>query len=144
MLETRRLTGAAPGAGSSGGSEAYSEVLLSHFREPRNTGRLLHPDAVGLAENPASGATLELQVALREGRIREARFQAEGCPATIAAGSVVTELLTGLTPEEAMALERMEVDQALGGLPPTRKHASGLAVDAVRATLADLERRSAG
>jgi nitrogen fixation NifU-like protein len=144
VSEDRGSRAAAPEAETSDGSEAYSEVLLSHFKEPRNSGRLPYPDATGRAENPASGATLELQVALHEGRIQEARFKAEGCAATIAAGSVVTELLSGRTPEDAMTLQRIEVDDALGGLPPTRKHASALAVDAVRATLDDLRRRSAG
>ena len=131
-------------AGPGEGLNAYSEVLLSHFREPRNAGRLLQPDAVGTAENPASGATMELYLALREGRIQEVRFRSEGCAATIAAGSVVTELLAGRTLEAAAGLRRSEVENALGGLPPTRKHAAALAVDAVRAALVDLARRSTG
>ncbi len=124
-----------------GVQDGYSDALLSHFRRPRNAGRLAGPDALGTAENFASGATMEIQLAVSDGRIREARFQAEGCTATIAAGSAVTELLVGKSPQAAAELARSDVERALGGLPPTRKHASALAVDAVRAALKDLAAR---
>ena len=79
-----------------------------------------------------------IHLAVADGRIREAWFQAEGCTATIAAGSALTELLAGRTTNEAAALGRADVETALDGLPPTRKHASALAIDAVRAALRNL------
>lgn len=116
-------------------SDAYSPILRDHFEHPRNVGTLQNPDAVGYAENPASGTTLSLQLALKNGIIDQAVFQAQGCAATIASGSVLTEWVMGKTPDEARKISRTDIEAALGGLPPTRKHAAALAVDAVRATL---------
>lgn len=116
-------------------SDAYSTILRDHFEHPRNVGTLQTPDAVGYAENPASGATLSLHLALKNGVIDRAVFQAQGCAATIASGSVLTEWVMGKPPDEARKISRTDIEAALGGLPPTRKHAADLAVDAVRAAL---------
>lgn len=116
-------------------SDAYSTILRDHFEHPRNVGALQNPDGVGYAENPASGATLSLHLALKNGIIDRAVFQAQGCAATIASGSVLTEWMRGKTPDEARKISRTDIEAALGGLPPTRKHAADLAVDAVRAAL---------
>ena len=124
--------------------DAYSEILLDHFRQPRNTGDLDRPSAVGVAENPVSGATIELQLFVDRDRIENAAFRSQGCAATIAASSVTTELLIGLTLTEAVSLSRHQIEEALGGLPPTRKHASALAEDAVRAALEDYRSRAGG
>ena len=87
---------------------------------------------VGKAENPASGADLEIYLKIVEGdRIERATFRAYGCTATIAAGSVATELLPGRTLSDD-ALTRDELETALGGLPPARKHAYRLVTDAVK------------
>lgn len=116
-------------------SDAYSTILRDHFERPRNVGTLQTPDAVGYAENPASGATLSLHLALKNGVIERAVFQAQGCAATIASGSVLTEWVMGKPPDEARKISRTDIEAALGGLPPTRKHAADLAVDAVRVAL---------
>ena len=116
-------------------SDAYSTILRDHFEHPRNVGTLQTPDAVGYAENPASGTTLSLHLALKNGVIDRAVFQAQGCAATIASGSVLTEWVMGKPPDEARKISRTDIEAALGGLPPTRKHAADLAVDAVRAAL---------
>lgn len=116
-------------------SDAYSTILRDHFEHPRNVGTLQTPDAVGYAENPASGATLSLHLALKNGVIERAVFQAQGCAATIASGSVLTEWVMGKPPDEARKISRTDIEAALGGLPPTRKHAADLAVDAVRVAL---------
>ncbi len=119
-------------------SDGYSTTVRDHFENPRNVGTLDAPDAVGCAENPASGATLTLQLALRDGVVDQAVFQAQGCAATIASGSILTELVQGKTPDQIGALDRGDIETALDGLPPTRKHAADLAVNAARLALADL------
>ena len=116
-------------------ADAYSTILRDHFEHPRNVGTLHAPDAIGFAENPASGATLSLHLAFKDGIIDQAVFQAQGCAATIASGSVLTEWVAGKTPSEAGKIARADIEAALGGLPPTRKHAADLAVDAVRTAL---------
>ncbi len=122
-------------------SDSYSTIVRDHFEHPRNVGTLDAPDAMGFAENPASGATLALHLAIKDGVIDRAVFQAQGCAATIASGSVLTEWVIGKTPVRASKITRSDIESALGGLPPTRKHAADLAVDAVHAALNKLVRQ---
>ena len=119
-------------------ADGYSDIARDHFEHPRNAGAMKCPDAMGTVENPVSGASIVLYLRLADGAIAQVMFQAQGCAATIAAGSITTELLAGKTPEDARALTRVHIETALGGLPPTRKHAADLAIDAVRAALSDL------
>jgi nitrogen fixation NifU-like protein len=118
-------------------SEAYSEIVVDHFRNPRNVGILRDPDGVGKVENPASGACLSLYLSVAHDRVRRAKFQSQGCTATISAGSMLTAMLAGRSLEQAEAISRSEIEQALGGLPPTKRHAAALAEAAVRAAVSD-------
>ena len=72
------------------------------------------------------------------GRIREIRFKAYGCAATIAAASAITELATGMLIEEARNLLLDDVIEALDGLPPGRIHAAVLGLEALQAALSRL------
>ena len=111
--------------------DAYSAIVIDHFEHPRNVGEMDDASVVGRSENPASGASLELYFKLvDEDRVEQVTFKAHGCTATIAAGSVVTELLSGRQLVED-AVTRDELAGALGGLPPARKHAYRLVTDAV-------------
>jgi nitrogen fixation protein NifU and related proteins len=111
----------------------HSEKLLDHFRNPRNAGELEPPAIVVEASNPACGDTIRLSVRVEQGRIAEARFQVRGCTASIAAGSALTEWLTGRPLEGLAGLRAADIEEALGGLAPESRHAAALAVDAVRA-----------
>ncbi len=118
-------------------TELYNDTVLDHYRNPRNTGVLEGADAVGKAENSACGDVLHLYLQIQEGRVRAARFQTFGCAAAIAAGSRLTEMVTGLTLDELRGIRRQDVVDALGGLPPMKIHCSVLAEDAIRAALED-------
>ena len=97
------------------------------------------PDATAIAEqtNPVCGDRLRLSVRLREGRIEAARFLAYGCAPTLACGSVLAEMIEGMTVEEAVRLTRQELIRALGGLPSRKQHAAALAIETLRAALDD-------
>jgi nitrogen fixation NifU-like protein len=114
---------------------AYSATVLDHFQNPRNLGEIDFPDAVAEVENPACGDRARLSLRIADGRIMEARFLAEGCPAAIAAASMTTVLLTGATLHEARALRDVDVAAALDGLPPNKVHCSVLAEDVIREAL---------
>ena len=117
-------------------TETYSSLTLEHFRNPRNVGTLDAPSAFGHAENPASGATLNLYLNLdADGIICRAVFQAQGCTATIAAASVATELLPGRRLANDPVLTRDELASALGQLPPARRHAYRLIEDAIHSAV---------
>jgi nitrogen fixation NifU-like protein len=121
----------------------YSPAVLDHFQHPRNLGDLDAPDAVAEVENPACGDRTRLAIRLDGGRIAEARFRTEGCPAAIAASSMTTELILGKTLDEAAQLRDVDVAHALGGLPRNKLHCSVLAEDVIRAVVEDFQRRSA-
>jgi nitrogen fixation NifU-like protein len=121
----------------------YSDLVRDHFENPRNAGDLADADAVGFQTNPACGDTMRLALRIEGGRVVEARFQSSGCPAAIAAGSVCTVMIRGLTLDEALALDRQDYAAALGGLPSGKLHCSVLAADTVRAAADDYRRRAA-
>ncbi|MFQ5745024.1 MAG: iron-sulfur cluster assembly scaffold protein [Acidobacteriota bacterium] len=120
----------------------YSAILLDHYEQPRNLGDLPEADAVALVHNPVCGDILRLAVQVTAGRIVEARFKAYGCAAAIAAGSMLTEMLTGASLEEAGAIREADLIEALGGLPPMRVHAAVLGREGIRELLVRLRDRS--
>ncbi len=111
----------------------YPEALLDHFRNPRNAGELPPPALVVEVSNPACGDILRLSARLANSAIAEARFKVRGCTASIAAGSALTEWLTGRTLAEVAAFEPGVVDRAVGGLRAESKHAAALCADGVKA-----------
>lgn len=114
----------------------YSDLIMEHFRHPRNVGAIEAPDAEGEDTNPVCGDKLRLTLRVRGGVIEEARFQTEGCVGAIAAGSVATELLRGRTLQAAGVLSRADIEQALGGLPAAKRHAAALVESCLRKALA--------
>ena len=116
-------------------ANVYSAKLLDHFDHPRNVGEITAADAFAQVENPACGDIMQLTLKLTDGRITEARYRTRGCVASIACGSALTEMLIGLTPDEAGAVRRESLVSAVGGLPNESVHASHLAMDALKAAL---------
>lgn len=116
----------------------YNETILDHFRNPRNAGSLADATVSVEARNPVCGDVLHLSARLEDGRIAAARFKTQGCVASIAASSVLTELLKGKSPSEARKITPEEISTALGGLPPATFHAAQLAGDAVKELLEKL------
>jgi nitrogen fixation protein NifU and related proteins len=117
----------------------YSSKVLEHLDNPRNVGEMPGADARGDAENPVCGDLLQLYIKVIAGRIDAATFKVRGCPPSIAAGSVLTESIIGLSIEEAGRLTPKEITRALESLPRNKEHCSVLAIDALRAALAGVE-----
>lgn len=113
----------------------YSETFKDHLARPRNAGELPDADATAEQSNPVCGDRLRLSLRLRAGRVEAASFLAYGCAPTIACGSALTEMLLGLTVEEAAQITRREVVEALGGLPRRKQHAAALAIETMHAAL---------
>ena len=116
--------------------ESYSEIVLDHTTNPRNQGTLEDANARGYQMNPVCGDTLALTLRVEAGSIVAARFQTEGCTASIATSSVLTELVTGLTLDEAADLTHADVSEAVGGLPASKLHSAALVIDALRRAIA--------
>jgi nitrogen fixation NifU-like protein len=112
-----------------------NDKILDHFRNPHNAGNLASPTAMAEVTNPVCGDTMRLCVIVRDSRVAEARFKAHGCVASIAAGSILTDLLADRSLVEMREIKAEEISEALGGLPPGTMHAAELAMDALTAVL---------
>ncbi|HDM91838.1 MAG TPA: iron-sulfur cluster assembly scaffold protein [Candidatus Korarchaeota archaeon] len=114
----------------------YTPKVLELFRNPKNLGSIENPDAYAEAGSPACGDVIRiyLRIVERGGEevIKDAKFESYGCAANIAASSMLTEMVKGKTLREAWSIEWQEVAEALGGLPPVKRHCSILAVGALR------------
>ncbi|HEX8096625.1 MAG TPA: iron-sulfur cluster assembly scaffold protein [Pyrinomonadaceae bacterium] len=114
---------------------SYSEKFRDHLANPRNAGELADEGAAAEEVNPVCGDRLRLTLRLTGGRIEAARFLAYGCPATIACGSALAEMVEGMTTEEAARVTRQDVIHRLDGLPARKQHAAALAIETLRSAL---------
>ena len=113
----------------------FSDRLLDHFRDPRNVGELPPPAITVEVTNPACGDILRLSATVDDGRVVEARYRVRGCTASIAAGSALTEMITGQPRATLASITADQIEEQLGGLPAASKHAAALCVDGLRALL---------
>jgi len=103
--------------------DMYQEVILQHYRAPKNFGPLDGADRIGEESNPLCGdhITLRLKVEPSSHKISEVRFQGDGCAISVASTSMLTERLAGLTLDEAGKLTQDDVLKQLGiPLSPVR------------------------
>jgi nitrogen fixation NifU-like protein len=121
----------------------YSELVMEHFRHPRNVGRIEDADAKSVEGSPACGdmVAVYLKIDPESHRITDVKFESYGCASNIATGSIITELAKGKTLEEAKQITWKQASKALGGLPPIKAHCSVLAVDGLRAAIQNYEER---
>ncbi|MBE9507317.1 MAG: iron-sulfur cluster assembly scaffold protein [Chloroflexi bacterium] len=121
----------------------YSEIVMEHFRNPRNVGQIEDADAKSIEGSPACGdmVAVYLKVDPEELRISDVKFESYGCASNIATGSIITEMAKGKTLEEAKKISWKQASEALGGLPPIKTHCSVLAVDGLRAAIENYEER---
>lgn len=109
----------------------YSDQVREHFANPRNMGALEDADGEGRAGEPGRGNYMIVWVRLSGERIERLGFKTYGCPPAIAAGSCITQMALGRTVQEALAITREELIEALGGLPLGRDHCAALAVESL-------------
>jgi nitrogen fixation NifU-like protein len=118
---------------------SYSDTFKDHLSSPRNVGELADANAVAEETNPVCGDRLRLSLRVNERRIEAARFLAYGCAPTLACGSVLAEMIEGMTIADALQLTKQEIVCALDGLPARKGHAAALAIETLRAALKDSE-----
>tara|TARA_B100000686_G_C16065873_1_gene606940 strand:- start:158 stop:535 length:378 start_codon:yes stop_codon:yes gene_type:complete len=106
-----------------------SEKILDHYRNPRNAGELEDANASGQVENEACGDSMQLFARIEDGKIVQASCKTFGCAPAVAAGSVLTELLSEKALNEVGEFSPAYIEEALGGLPPMKRHAAQLAAD---------------
>ncbi|HZZ85806.1 MAG TPA: Fe-S cluster assembly scaffold IscU [Anaeromyxobacteraceae bacterium] len=123
---------------------SYSEKLIDHYENPRNVGSMDAKDetvGTGLVGAPACGDVMKLQIRVSaEGVIEDAKFKTFGCGSAIASSSLVTEWVKGKTVDEALSIKNTDVASELN-LPPVKIHCSVLAEDAIKAAIADYQKK---
>jgi nitrogen fixation protein NifU and related proteins len=113
----------------------YSPQIAEHIANPRNVGELENPSGVGDVTNEVCLDRIRLTVLVEGEQLIDAKVKASGCPPTIAAASVLTELIIGRSVEQIQSLTRRNVTDALGHLPPAKAHCAALAIEALRAAM---------
>ena len=113
----------------------YSEKVMDHFANPRNSGEMENPDGVGTVGNTTCGDLMTIYIKVKDDVITDISFQTFGCGAAIATSSMITEIAIGKTLEEALKISRNDVAEELDGLPPVKMHCSNLAADALKAAI---------
>ncbi|KKR61390.1 MAG: hypothetical protein UU00_C0014G0002 [Microgenomates group bacterium GW2011_GWC1_40_35] len=118
----------------------YSEDVIKHFRNPHNMGKIKKPDGIGKVGNIICGDVMWLYIKVGKSASRrkkdeeviiDVKFETFGCTAAIATSSMITDLAKGKTFEEALKINKQEITESLGGLPPIKVHCSVLASDAL-------------
>jgi len=121
----------------------YTDIVLEHFRHPRNVGKIENPDGKATEGSPACGdmVSVYIKVDPKTNTIADVKFESYGCASNIATGSIITELAKGKTLDEAKNITWQEASDALGGLPKIKAHCSVLAVEGLRSAIQNYEER---
>ena len=123
---------------------AYSDKVIDHYENPRNVGSFDKSDAsigTGMVGAPACGDVMKLQIKVNEqGIIEDARFKTYGCGSAIASSSLATEMIKGMTLDQAAQITNTQIVEELN-LPPVKIHCSVLAEDAIKAAIEDYKKK---
>ena len=124
---------------------AYSDKVVDHFNNPRNMGSFKKEEegvGTGMVGAPECGDVMKLQIKVQGDTIVDAKFKTFGCGSAIASSSLATQWLKGKTIDEAQKIKNTDIVQELN-LPPVKIHCSVLAEDAIKAALADYQKKTA-
>lgn len=119
----------------------YSEKVMDHFANPHNVGELEDANAVGEVGNARCGDIMRMYLKIEDDVIKDATFKTFGCCAAIASSSVTTDLIKGMTIDEALNFKNATVVDALDGLPPAKIHCSVLAEEAIKKAIDNYRER---
>jgi len=131
----------APAAAQAVGRRSYHEKVLDHYNKPRNVGSMSQKDVdvgTGLVGAPACGDVMKLQIRVdpSNNTIADVKFKTFGCGSAIASSSYLTELVRGMSLDEAARIRNTDIAKELC-LPPVKLHCSMLAEDAIKSAISN-------
>lgn len=113
----------------------YTEIVMDHFKNPRNVGTIEKPSVIIQVGDPDCGDTLLLSLKIKKDKIVDVKYKIYGCGAAVATSSIASEMMMGKTLTEALKITDDSIAQALGGLPEEKHHCSNLAASALRGAI---------
>ncbi|MFP4005895.1 MAG: iron-sulfur cluster assembly scaffold protein [Candidatus Hadarchaeia archaeon] len=113
----------------------YSDKVIDLFQNPKNVGELEDPDVKVREGDPSCGDTIQLTINFNGNVIEDVKFLSFGCAANIATASMLTEMIKGMTVEEAKKITMQDIEEEVGGLPSVKKHCAVLANRALEKAL---------
>ena len=116
----------------------YNDTVMDHFLNPHNVGEIENPDGKGIYGSPVCGDMMMVTLTVDENEIiRDAKFKTYGCGSAIASSSMATDMIKGMTVEEALEVSNEKIVEELGGLPAIKIHCSVLAEHAIKNAIYD-------
>lgn len=115
----------------------YNQKVLDAFANPKNVGVIENADGEGTVGNATCGDIMKITLKIENDVIVDAKFQTFGCAAAIATSSTATQMIIGMTIDEALKVTNAKVVEYLEGLPPQKIHCSVLAEEAIKKAIED-------
>ena len=115
----------------------YNQKVLDAFANPQNVGVIENADGEGMVGNATCSDIMKITLKIENDVIVDAKFQTFGCAAAIATSSTATQMIIGMTVDEALQVTNAKVVEYLEGLPPQKIHCSVLAEEAIKKAIED-------
>ena len=115
----------------------YNEKVMEAFKNPKNVGEIENYDGIGTVGNASCGDIMQITIKVENNIIVDAKFKTFGCAAAVATSSTATDMIIGMTLEEALTITNKKVVETLEGLPPQKIHCSVLAEEAINLAIED-------
>ena len=117
----------------------YNEKVMEAFKNPKNVGEIENASGIGTVGNASCGDIMQISLKIENDIIVDAKFKTFGCAAAIATSSTATDMIIGMTVEEALKITNKKVVECLGGLPSQKIHCSVLAEEAIKKAIEDYQ-----
>ena len=121
----------------------YNQKVMEAFANPQNVGVIENADGEGMVGNASCGDIMKITLKIENDIIVDAKFQTFGCAAAIETSSTETQMIIGLSLDEALQITNAKVVEYLEGLPPQKIHCSVLAEEAIKKAIEDYRAKQA-